>query len=76
MSKDFEGFGAPDWDEARVEGGIHAFDDVLKPDRSKPQVGSELVPSPEGARKYARFVESMIEAQQLPEEDEDLIAAA
>ena len=64
------------YEDARTEGGIHNFDNVLKPDRSRPQVDSERVPSPEGMRRYAKFVESLIEAQQIPEDDEDLLATA
>ncbi|HLG90880.1 MAG TPA: hypothetical protein VI336_01850 [Candidatus Saccharimonadales bacterium] len=68
------------YEDMRVEGGIKAFADVLKPYRSKPEVGQDLIPSLEGVRRYAEVVESIEESRRLGElalreVDEDLLAA-
>ena len=65
--------------QAYVEGGVSIFDDLLKPDRTKAEVGQEPIPSPEGAREYVRKLESIEEGRRLGElamrDDEDLLAA-
>ena len=67
--------------QAHVEGGVSIFDDLLKPDRTKAEVGQEPIPSPEGAREYVRKLESIEESRRLGElalqdKDEDSLAAA
>jgi tetrahydromethanopterin S-methyltransferase subunit H len=64
------------YESSRIEGGIEAFAEVLKNDRGKPEIGQVSVPSPDAARRYARFVESILDAQCLDEEAEELLAAA
>ena len=59
-----------------VEGGIHAFDGLTEEDQSKVEIGQEAVPSPEAAKRYARFVESLLDSQQVIENDEEFLAAA
>lgn len=68
--------GEDPYEQARVPGGIEVFRDVLKADRTKPEVGSEPIPSPEGAARYAEFVEQSERCRLISfEEDEDLLAA-
>ena len=64
------------YEGTRVEGGVHIFDDVIKADRSRVEVGKEPFHSPESLARYARAAETILAAQQLPEEDGDLLAAA
>jgi hypothetical protein len=65
--------GTPNYDDAKIEGGIHAFDDVIRPDLSKAELGDSPVPSEEGLQQYTEFLESYgFESQ----EEEDIIAEA
>lgn len=66
------------YETPRVEGGIHAFDDVVSPDQSETETGSLRTPSEAAARQYVRFLESAIESSRLAladEDDETLLAA-
>ena len=66
------------YEDARVEGGIRAFDDVLRLDRIKDEIGDEPIPSPEGAKRYTEQVRSIEESRRIGElimsDDEDLVA--
>ena len=59
-----------DYEGSVIPGGIEAFDGVINLKKSETEVGESPVPSPDAARTYARFVESIIDAQQAAEEDD------
>lgn len=65
------------YEDTRVAGGIRVFDDVIKTDRSKIEMGSSRIPSEAAAREYVRFLESAIESSRLAlaQDDEALLAA-
>ncbi len=69
-----------DYESARIAGGIHAFDDVTKPDRAKYEMGTEPILGDETSRKkYNEKIRSILAAMAIAEtdeDDEDFIAAA
>jgi hypothetical protein len=65
------------YETACLEGGIHAFDDVVSHDQAEAETGSLRTPSETAAREYVRFLESAIESsrQALAGDEEAPLAA-